>query len=61
MKIAIALKKALKEALKKRSVASFVLVALAVVLQAAAAQAAIKTQWIDYKQGNVAAIRLSHL
>jgi dienelactone hydrolase len=31
---------------------SFVLAAAAVVLQAGAAQAAMKTQWIDYKQGN---------
>ena len=32
---------------------AFVLAAAAaVVLQAGAAQAAIKTQWIDYKQGN---------
>ena len=31
---------------------SFVLAAAAMVLQAGAAQAAIKTQWIDYKQGN---------
>jgi len=35
-------------------IASFVLVAAAVVLQAGAAQAAIKTQWIDYKQGSTA-------
>ena len=34
---------------------SFVLAAVAaVVLQAGAAQAAMKTQWIDYKQGNTA-------
>ena len=31
---------------------SFVLAAATLVLQAGAAQAAIKTQWIDYKQGN---------
>jgi dienelactone hydrolase len=31
---------------------SFVLAAAAVVLQAGAAQAAMKTQWVDYKQGN---------
>ena len=30
----------------------FILAATAIVLQAGAAQAAIKTQWIDYKQGN---------
>ena len=40
---------------------SFVLAAVAaVILQAGAAQAAIKTQWIDYKQGN-GALRLSRL
>src|SRR5258707_9193443 len=33
---------------------SFVLAAGAMVLQAGAAQAAMKTQWIDYKQGNAA-------
>jgi len=33
---------------------SFVLVAAAMVLQAGAAQAATKTKWIDYKQGNTA-------
>ena len=33
---------------------SFVLAAAAIVLQAGAAQAAMKTQWIDYKQGNTA-------
>jgi dienelactone hydrolase len=33
---------------------SFVLAAAAIVLQAGAAQAAIKTQWIDYKQGSTA-------
>src|SRR5260370_7526440 len=32
----------------------FVLAAGAMVLQAGAAQAAMKTQWIDYKQGNAA-------
>lgn len=48
----IALKKAFKEARKNTRLASFVLVALAIVLQAGAARAAIKTQWIDYKQGN---------
>ena len=30
----------------------FILAAAAIVLQAGAAQAALKTQWIDYKQGN---------
>src|SRR5882672_8914988 len=30
----------------------FILAAAAMVLQAGAAQAAMKTQWIDYKQGN---------
>ena len=34
--------------------ASFILAAAAVVLQVAAAQAATKTQWVDYKQGNTA-------
>jgi dienelactone hydrolase len=33
---------------------SFVLAAVAIFLQAGAAQAAIKTQWIDYKQGSTA-------
>src|ERR1700685_523732 len=33
---------------------SFVLVAAAVVLQAGVAHAAMKSQWIDYKQGNTA-------
>jgi dienelactone hydrolase len=33
---------------------SYVLAAAAVVLQAGAARAAIKTQWIDYKQGDTA-------
>src|SRR3989442_15663774 len=33
---------------------SFILAAGALVLQAGAAQAATKTQWIDYKQGNTA-------
>ena len=33
---------------------SFVLAAAAMVLQAGAAQAAMKTQWIDYKQGDTA-------
>ena len=32
----------------------FILAAAAIVLQAGAAQAAMKTQWIDYKQGNTA-------
>src|SRR5260370_7469620 len=32
----------------------FILAAAAMVLQAGAAQAAMKTQWIDYKQGNTA-------
>ena len=34
--------------------ASFVLSVTALILQAGAAQAATKTQWIDYKQGNTA-------
>src|SRR5438445_13090439 len=36
------------------SLTSFILAAAALVLQAGAAQAATKTQWIDYKQGNTA-------
>jgi dienelactone hydrolase len=32
----------------------FILAAVAIVVQAGAAQAAMKTQWIDYKQGNTA-------
>jgi len=39
--------------MKIARLASFVAAAAtAVVLQAVVAQAAIKTQWIDYKQGN---------
>jgi dienelactone hydrolase len=34
--------------------APFVLIAAAVVLQAGTAQGAVKTQWIDYKQGDTA-------
>ena len=34
--------------------ASFVLSAAALILQASAAQAATKTQWVDYRQGNAA-------
>lgn len=34
--------------------ASFVLAAAAIFLQARSANAAVKTQWIDYKQGNTA-------
>ena len=48
----IATKVALKNATKFTRLASFLLVAAAIVLQAGAAHAAIKTQWIDYKQGN---------
>ena len=41
--------------MKIARLASFVAAAAtAVVLQAVVAQAAIKTQWIDYKQGNTA-------
>jgi dienelactone hydrolase len=32
----------------------FILAAVAIVVQAGAAQAAMRTQWIDYKQGNTA-------
>ncbi len=54
MKIAskVATKIALKKAHKTTRLASFLLVCAAIVLQAGAAHAAIKTQWIDYKQGN---------
>jgi dienelactone hydrolase len=38
--------------MKISGLVSFVLAAAAIVLQAGAAQAAMKTQWIDYKQGN---------
>jgi hypothetical protein len=38
--------------MKIARLASFVLAAAAMVLMAGAAQAAMKTQWIDYKQGN---------
>ena len=40
--------------MKVARLVSFVLGAAAMVLQAGAAQAAIKTQWIDYKQGSTA-------
>jgi dienelactone hydrolase len=40
--------------MKIARIASFVLAAVAIVLQAGAAQAAMKTQWIDYKQGSTA-------
>ena len=40
--------------MKIARIASFVLAAAAIVLQAGAAQAAMKTQWIDYKQGSTA-------
>jgi len=36
----------------------FVLAAAAMTLLAGAAQAAMKTQWIDYKQGKHGAVRL---
>jgi dienelactone hydrolase len=48
------MKIATRIAVKIARLASFVLVAAAMVLHAGAAQAAIKTQWIDYKQGNTA-------
>jgi len=38
--------------IKMARLTSFILAAAAIVLQAGAAQAATKTQWIDYKQGN---------
>jgi dienelactone hydrolase len=38
--------------MKLSALSSFVMAAVAVVLQVGAAQAAMKTQWIDYKQGN---------
>ena len=38
--------------MKIARIVSFVLAAAAMFLQAGAAQAAVKTQWIDYKQGN---------
>jgi hypothetical protein len=42
-----------EEFMKIARLASFVLVAAAaVVLEAGAARPAMKTQWIDYKQGN---------
>ena len=40
--------------MKIARIVSFVLVAAAVFLQAGVAQAAVKTQWIDYKQGDTA-------
>jgi dienelactone hydrolase len=43
-----------EEPMKIARLASFVLAAAAMVLQAGAAQAAMKSQWIDYKQGNTA-------
>jgi len=41
-----------EESMKIARLVSFVLAAAAMILLAGAAQAAIKTQWIDYKQGN---------
>ena len=38
--------------MKTTRIVPFVLAAAAIVLQAGAAQAAVKTQWIDYKQGS---------
>jgi dienelactone hydrolase len=43
-----------EEPMKIARLVSFVLAAAAMVLQAGAAQAAMKTQWIDYKQGSTA-------
>jgi dienelactone hydrolase len=40
--------------MKIACIVTFVLTAAAVLLQASAAQAALKTQWIDYKQGDTA-------
>jgi dienelactone hydrolase len=40
--------------MKIARIVTFVLTAAAVLLQAGAAQAALKTQWIDYKQGDTA-------
>src|ERR1700693_5240470 len=40
-----------EELMKIARIVSFVLAAAGMFLQAGAAQAAIKTQWIDYKQG----------
>src|SRR6202140_5883688 len=40
--------------MKIARIVTFVLTAAAVLLQAGAAHAAIKTQWIDYKQGDTA-------
>src|SRR6202051_3006254 len=40
--------------MKIARIVTFVLTAAAVLLQASAAQAALKTQWIDYKQGDTA-------
>src|SRR6202051_4535261 len=40
--------------MKIARIVTFVLTAAAVLLQAGAAQAAMKTRWIDYKQGNTA-------
>jgi dienelactone hydrolase len=41
-----------EEPMKIARLVSFVLAAAATILPAGAAQAAMKTQWIDYKQGN---------
>jgi dienelactone hydrolase len=43
-----------EEPMKIARLTSFVLAAAAMVLPAGAAQAAVKTQWIDYKQGSTA-------
>jgi dienelactone hydrolase len=42
----------LEESMKTTRIVPFVLAAAAIVLQAGVAQAAVKTQWIDYKQGS---------
>src|ERR1700688_3733018 len=41
-----------EEPMKIARIVSFVVAAAGMFLQAGAAQAAVKTQWIDYKQGN---------
>ena len=48
------MKIALNNAIRNTRLASFLFVVAALALHAAAAQAALKTQWIDYKHGNTA-------
>jgi len=50
-----------EEPMKIARFMSFTLAAAAMVLHVGAAQAAMKTQWIDYKQGNTALSAISSM